>query len=91
MNMHLADQIEVNPQVMRGKPVIRGTRIPVELLLRKLAGGATSKPSSRPIRNSRPQVFKRRWRTRPRRSRSNTPKPTLPDQDAFFELPNVAR
>ena len=39
--MHLADQIEVNPQVMRGKPVIRGTRIPVELLLRKLAGGAT--------------------------------------------------
>ena len=39
--MHFTDQIEVNPQVMRGKPVIRGTRIPVELLLRKLAGGAT--------------------------------------------------
>ena len=39
--MHFTDHIEVNPQVMRGKPVIRGTRIPVELLLRKLAGGAT--------------------------------------------------
>ena len=39
--MHFTGQIEVNPQVMRGKPVIRGTRIPVELLLRKLAGGAT--------------------------------------------------
>ena len=39
--MHLADHIEVNPQVMGGKPVIRGTRIPVELLLRKLARGAT--------------------------------------------------
>lgn len=26
---------------MQGKPVIRGTRIPVEILLRKLAGGAT--------------------------------------------------
>ena len=39
--MNRADHIEVNPQVMRGKPVIRGTRIPVELLLRKLARGAT--------------------------------------------------
>jgi uncharacterized protein (DUF433 family) len=35
------DRIEVNPAVMLGKPVIRGTRIPVELILRKLAEGAT--------------------------------------------------
>ena len=34
-------RIEVNPKVMLGKPVIRGTRIPVELLLRKLGEGAT--------------------------------------------------
>ncbi len=34
-------RIEVNPKVMLGKPVIRGTRIPVELLLRKLSEGAT--------------------------------------------------
>ena len=27
---------------MLGKPVVRGTRIPVELLLRKLAEGATT-------------------------------------------------
>ena len=33
------DQIETNPEVMGGKPVIRGTRIPVELILRKLGGG----------------------------------------------------
>ena len=31
------DRIEINSAVMQGKPVIRGTRIPVELLLRKLA------------------------------------------------------
>jgi uncharacterized protein (DUF433 family) len=33
-------RIEINPAVMLGKPVIRGTRVPVELLLRKLAEGA---------------------------------------------------
>jgi uncharacterized protein (DUF433 family) len=39
--MTITDRIEVNPRVMLGKPVIRGTRIPVELLLRKLADSAT--------------------------------------------------
>ncbi|MDI7276662.1 MAG: DUF433 domain-containing protein, partial [Anaerolineae bacterium] len=36
-----AERIEINPAVMLGKPVIRGTRIPVELILRKLSEGAT--------------------------------------------------
>jgi uncharacterized protein (DUF433 family) len=39
--MTVRDRIEVNPKVMLGKPVIRGTRIPVELILRKLSEGAT--------------------------------------------------
>ena len=39
--MTITDRIEVNPRVMLGKPVIRGTRIPVELLLRKLSEGAS--------------------------------------------------
>ncbi len=34
-------RIAVDPEVMLGKPVIRGTRIPVELILRKLSEGAT--------------------------------------------------
>ena len=37
----MTERIEINPEVMHGKPVIRGTRVPVELLLRKLAEGAT--------------------------------------------------
>jgi uncharacterized protein (DUF433 family) len=37
----LVDRIEVNPRIMLGKAVIRGTRIPVELLLRKLSDGAS--------------------------------------------------
>ena len=39
--MTVTDRIEVNPKVMLGKPVIRGTRVPVELILRKLSEGAT--------------------------------------------------
>jgi uncharacterized protein (DUF433 family) len=41
--MTITDRIEINPKVMLGKPVIRGTRIPVELILRKLSEGATEK------------------------------------------------
>ncbi len=39
--MSLTDRVEINPAVMLGKPVIRGTRIPVELIIRKLGEGAT--------------------------------------------------
>jgi uncharacterized protein (DUF433 family) len=39
--MTLTDRIEMNPRVMLGKPVLRGTRIPVELVLRKLSDGAS--------------------------------------------------
>lgn len=35
------ERIEINPHIMFGKPVIRGTRITVEHILRKLAGGMT--------------------------------------------------
>jgi len=36
------DRVESNPEVMGGKPVIRGTRVPVELILRKLGAGMTA-------------------------------------------------
>src|SRR5919109_684917 len=39
--MTVTERIEIDPGVMMGKPVIRGTRITVELILRKLAEGAT--------------------------------------------------
>jgi uncharacterized protein (DUF433 family) len=39
--MTITDRITVDRKVMLGKPVIRGTRIPVELILRKLSEGAT--------------------------------------------------
>lgn len=33
------DRIEMNPNIMGGKPVIRGTRVPVDAILRKLGAG----------------------------------------------------
>lgn len=33
------DRIEINPKVCNGKPVIRGTRIPVSIILECLAEG----------------------------------------------------
>jgi len=37
--MNYQQYIERNPDVMLGKPIIKGTRITVELLMRKLANG----------------------------------------------------
>jgi len=36
------ERIEINPDIMGGKPVVRGTRIPVETVLRKLGAGMTA-------------------------------------------------
>lgn len=33
------ERIEIDPNIMDGKPVVRGTRVPVELVLRKLGVG----------------------------------------------------
>jgi uncharacterized protein (DUF433 family) len=41
--MAITDRIEINPKVMMGKPVIRGTRLTVEFILRKLSEGATER------------------------------------------------
>ena len=39
MDEQIRQRITLNPNVMVGKPVIRGTRIPVELIVRMLAQG----------------------------------------------------
>ncbi|QLH47801.1 MAG: DUF433 domain-containing protein [Bacteroidota bacterium] len=37
--MNYNNLIERNPDILQGKPIIKGTRISVELIVRKLAGG----------------------------------------------------
>jgi uncharacterized protein (DUF433 family) len=39
--MATTGHVVIDPKIMLGKPVIRGTRITVELILRKLGEGAT--------------------------------------------------
>jgi uncharacterized protein (DUF433 family) len=40
--VRLPDRIQINPEVMKGKPCIKGTRIPVYLILQRMAAGETS-------------------------------------------------
>jgi uncharacterized protein (DUF433 family) len=37
--MIFMDRIELNPRVCNGKPLIKGTRIPVSVILEQIAGG----------------------------------------------------
>ena len=39
--MEIAPRISVNEKIRFGKPVISGTRVPVDLVIGKLAGGMT--------------------------------------------------
>lgn len=39
MRERSASRISSDPAIMMGKPVIKGTRIPVELILRRLGAG----------------------------------------------------
>lgn len=48
------DRIEINPKIMVGKPVIKGTRIPVELILKMLSQGIATEE----ILGEYPQLIK---------------------------------
>ncbi|MBU4321442.1 MAG: DUF433 domain-containing protein, partial [Nitrospinae bacterium] len=39
--MNYIDRIEINPRVCNGKPVIKGTRIPITVILEQIAEGET--------------------------------------------------
>jgi len=49
--------IAVDPEIKGGKPVIKGTRIPVDLLLGKLAGGAKYEEVMEEYELTRDQIF----------------------------------
>ncbi|HLC62746.1 MAG TPA: DUF433 domain-containing protein [Candidatus Nanoarchaeia archaeon] len=54
MEQALLKRIVINPKVMVGKPVIRGTRIPVDLIIKLIAQGMREKE----IHKDYPQLTK---------------------------------
>lgn len=48
------NHINIDPNVMLGKPVIKGTRIPVELIVRKIGEGALTED----LLNAYPNITK---------------------------------
>ena len=49
--MNWEERIDVKPGVMLGKPVIKGTRITVELILERLQAGETVEQISNSLKN----------------------------------------
>jgi uncharacterized protein (DUF433 family) len=39
--VHMEDRVVIDPRVCHGKPVIRGTRVPVSIIVGSLASGMT--------------------------------------------------
>lgn len=52
--MKLKDRVVLDPEILAGKPIIRGTRISAQFLLEPLANGWTYER----ILNNYPQLFK---------------------------------
>ena len=95
------DRIEPNPAVLQGKPVVRGTRIPVEGILRKLSEGATEadllagrsgeaggRPSSagRGCRRGRPKFAQANSRPIGYQARHHCPAPRVPRVALFRDI-----
>jgi uncharacterized protein (DUF433 family) len=60
------DQIAVDPQILAGKPVVKGTRNSVELVIDLLAAGWTEQQVLARYPTLRPTMFVPVWRMRAR-------------------------
>jgi uncharacterized protein (DUF433 family) len=56
MNEQIFEHITVQPNVRFGKPVIAGTRVPVDLIVGKIAGGMTTEEVMQEYDLTREQV-----------------------------------
>ena len=43
MKNNLLNRIEINPEIYRGKPIIKGTRVSLEIILKSLSQGMNYK------------------------------------------------
>lgn len=57
MKRTIRDNISVDPKIRFGKPVIAGTRVPVDLIVGKVAGGMAIEAVAREYGLTQEQVF----------------------------------
>ncbi|MBI2303594.1 MAG: DUF433 domain-containing protein [Chloroflexi bacterium] len=55
--MNWQERITINPEIMGGKPVIKGTRVPVQVVIGSLAGGMTVEEVCREYRLAQEDVL----------------------------------
>ncbi|MBI4042819.1 MAG: DUF433 domain-containing protein [Deltaproteobacteria bacterium] len=55
--MRKYSRIVINPKIMGGKPVIRGTRVPVQVVVGALAGGMTTEEVCKEYHVTNADVF----------------------------------
>ena len=53
----LTPRVVIDPKVRFGKPVIKGTRVPVDLLIGKIAGGMTIEEVAKEYDLTRTDIF----------------------------------
>jgi uncharacterized protein (DUF433 family) len=56
-NLLMPERIVIDPEIQQGKPVIRGTRVPVARIVGGLAGGMTMEEVIREYEISKEDVF----------------------------------
>ena len=59
----LRKRIEINPKVMVGKPVIKGTRITIEAIVRRLAESLSLEEMIEDYPSLKKKTFKPHWHT----------------------------
>lgn len=57
MAVEIAPRIVVDPNIRFGKPVIQGTRVPVELVIAKLSGGMTAEEVAKEYEITREDIL----------------------------------
>jgi uncharacterized protein (DUF433 family) len=55
--IEVAPRIIINPKIRFGKPVIKGTRVPVDLIVGKIAGGMTIEEVAKEYDLKREDIF----------------------------------
>jgi uncharacterized protein (DUF433 family) len=55
--MDWKEKITIDPEILGGKPIIKGTRVPVQVIVGSLAGGMTAQEVSKEYRITQEDIL----------------------------------